>query len=266
MFNPLRLLKHRLDLYFEEQIKSLRKKSGAMFIYRTKFGIDTYVHPEKLLDIIKTNTSCDAEPLLNSLSSILPPLGVSIDVGANIGIISCWLSRRSRVVYSFEPEESNIEFLKSNLILNDINNVDIYPVAVGAKDGSIEFCVRSAFGHHGIQKHHISDIVELRNVPIVTLDGFCKEKNIQRVSLLKIDVEGNELDVLMGFRDYISSKRVDIIVFEHAPILHKTAEGKMAVYDHLTKFGYVVFDITHRKMSRSDMLNAKQGDFYAKTI
>lgn len=266
MFNPLRIFKNKFDCYFDERVKSLYKRSGALFIYRTKFGIDTYVHPEKLLDIVKSNTSCDAEPLLKSLNSILPHLDICIDVGANIGIVSCWLSRRSKIVYSFEPEESNIDFLKSNLTLNAIENVDINPVAVGAKDGSIEFCVRSAFGHHGIQKHHISNIVELRNVPIVTLDKFCEEKKIQHVSLLKIDVEGNELDVLMGFSDYLSSKRVGIIVFEHAPILHKTIEEKIAVYDYLTECGYFVFDIAHKRMKRSDMLSVEQGDFYAKPI
>jgi FkbM family methyltransferase len=257
-------LKRRIDDFVARRIRDICKESGVKLIYKTSFDVDTYIHHEKLIEIIRTNSSCDADPLILSLNNILPRLDVVIDVGANIGIVSCWLSIKSNQVYSFEPEEDNLNFLKSNLLLNKVDNVEVLPLAVGSKVGYVEFCVRNSFGHHGIQKRHISDIVDLRQVPITTLDKFCKEKLIDKVSLLKIDVEGNEIDVLLGFDEYLSSKKVDMIIFEHAPILHKKDEDKIMVFDLLNQYGYTVFDLQHRKITRCDMMLAKQGDFYAK--
>ncbi|MBU2569373.1 MAG: FkbM family methyltransferase [Gammaproteobacteria bacterium] len=203
---------------------------------------------------------------MNALQDVLPPMEVVIDIGANIGIVSCWLSRKSHIVYSFEPEQLNINFLQKNIQLNDIKNIEIVPFAVGAYDGATDFFIRDSFGHHGIKSKHITKVVDIRQVPMVRLDSFCREKLIDRISFLKIDVEGGELDVLQGFDEYLVSKKVDMVLFEHAPVLFNTDEEKAAVFDYLTSRDYLIFDIDHKKLDRSTMLRIQQGDFYAKPV
>ncbi|MDE5603588.1 MAG: FkbM family methyltransferase, partial [Helicobacter sp.] len=64
--------------------------------------------------------------------------------------------------------------------------------------------------------------LEFRNIPfeesekvqIFTLDTYCKQKSIEHISLLKIDVEGHELDVFAGAKEMFAKRAIDIVTFE----------------------------------------------------
>jgi predicted RNA methylase len=102
------------------------------------------VHPEKILDIIRTNQVCDAESWMHALQNEIKNSDVAVDVGANIGVTSCWLSKCSRTVYAFEPDSENINNLYANLNLNKIKNVQVVPCVVGEKTGEIDFYLRQS--------------------------------------------------------------------------------------------------------------------------
>jgi hypothetical protein len=113
---------------------------------------------------------------------------------------------------------------------------------------------------------HISELIKTIKVPSITLDKFCKEKNIDFVSLLKIDTEGSEISVLKGFDDYIRQKKVGLIIFEHAPILFERQEQAAEVYDFLLQRDYRIYDLKNNAVTRKELLKSDQGDFYAKPI
>ena len=247
-----------------DYIKKIYGESGVRFIYRTNFGFDIFVHPEKILDIIKTNQACDAESWMHAVQKEIKKMDVAVDVGANIGIISCWLSKISRKVYAFEPGSENIKFLYNNLSLNDIKNVDVIPCAVGDYNGEVDFFLRQSFGHHGANRKHITKIIRSVKLPIVRLDDFLQKRGVHSISLLKIDVEGSEINVLKGIEKYIKLQLISLIVFEHAPILFDKKDQRVEVFDYLSKFNYRIFDIDHKNIQRKEMFDMKQGDFYAK--
>jgi FkbM family methyltransferase len=265
MLHCVKNILHRIYLKkCKEYVAKIYRDSKACLIFRTEFGLDTYVHPEKLFDIIESNSSCDAEPWMKAIDVQLSNLDVAIDVGANIGIVSLWLSRHAKKVYSFEPMIQNVEFLQKNIKLNNFQNIEVIASAVGDFEGYIDFYQRESFGHHGTTTRHVSKTVQSIKVPIIKLDEFCKRKLIERVSFLKIDVEGGELFVLEGFETYLKAKKVDIIVFEHAPVLFEDERQRTAVFDFLTSLDYSIFDMNHRSVDRESMLILCQGDFYAK--
>lgn len=247
----------------EARTSQMMRNSGVDLIYETRFGFKIFVHPEKLMDIIQTNESCDAEPLLRSLDELLPQLDVVIDVGANIGIVTSWFAKRARHVYSFEPEGSNFRFLKRNVQLNGFCNVTALQKAVGDEAGLAEFCIREAFGHHGFAGPHNSKIVEKTLVPVTTLDEFCREESIDRVSVLKIDVEGHELRVLRGFDAYLSANKVDYILFEHSQSFLQSKEEGSRIYEFLQSHKYVIYNLEQKRMSLRDFISTPDGDFYA---
>jgi len=258
----LRLLKSN-NFKCEDYVKKIYKESGVNLTYKTAFGFEIVVHPEKILDIIKSNQSCDAEPWMNALREVRD-LDVSIDVGANIGITTCWLAQRSRTVYGFEPVHDNINYLRRNIQLNNIKNINVVPCVVGKSSGEVELFTRDSFGHHGIRRKHVGKTVESARCPIVRLDEFLASNDIASVSLLKIDVEGAEIDVLIGIENYLRRKSISIIVFEHAPILFEYKKQIFEVYDYLSSFDYSIYNLDHEKVSRSVFSTASQGDFYAK--
>jgi FkbM family methyltransferase len=63
-------------------------------------------------------------------------------------------------------------------------------------------------------EHFDIDFEHYEKVELNTLDGYCLENSIRHIDLLKIDVEGHELDVLMGAEQLLAAKSVDIITFE----------------------------------------------------
>jgi len=262
--NMIARILNRLEKFFKLRFEKKYREAGFRFVYTNKFNINIYVHPEKLFDIIETSSSCDAEPMLEALDAKIQNVGVVLDVGANIGIVSIWLSKRAKVVYSFEPDSSNAEFMKQNLKLNDVTNVILSELAVGKQTGEAVFYTREAFGHHGLQCKHISKVSKIENVAVVTLDDFCDQNGIQEISILKIDIEGGELDALIGLNKYLAGKKVKMIIFEHAPILlENDRESRLAVFNYLSNFGYEIFSLDHHIMSQDEMADVSQGDFYA---
>lgn len=57
--------------------------------------------------------------------------------------------------------------------------------------------------------------IEINNIRIIKGDDFCREKNINSINFMKIDTEGHEYSVLLGFSGMIESRAIDVIQFEY---------------------------------------------------
>lgn len=133
------------------------------------------------------------------------------DVGANIGLTSLEFARRAEQVLAFEPNPPTADRLEHNLAANDFANVTIRRTAVGAEAGTITF-------HESAQATLSSativppELVRSFEVPVTTLDSEWNAAGRPRVSALKIDVEGGELDVLRGASELLASERPAILL------------------------------------------------------
>jgi FkbM family methyltransferase len=132
------------------------------------------------------------------LRQLCKPGGVAVEVGANLGTHTLVLARcvgRSGYVYAFEAQRVVFQSLCANLALNSIVNVDARHAAVGAEPGwvlipDIDYTQTGNFG--GIS---VNAFTGGRKVAKVKLDD---ELDTGRLDLIKIDVEGMELEVLRG--------------------------------------------------------------------
>jgi FkbM family methyltransferase len=144
-----------------------------------------------------------------------------VDVGANVGTYSNQMKLLSSniEIYAFEPHPKTFVQLQSsaklygytalNLACGDISgNLKLYDYA-GSQDGS----QHASLYEDVIEKIHKSSSTS-SDVQVITLDNFIKEKEINRIHLLKIDTEGNEMKVLLGAKESITKKIIDIIHFE----------------------------------------------------
>jgi FkbM family methyltransferase len=128
-----------------------------------------------------------------------------IDVGANVGLVTIPLALATARVIAVEPLPQNIEQLRGNVRRNDLTNVVVVEAAAGAADGSamLHSAVDPAFGSlHEVVKHRASGDVE---VSLRSLDSLWNELGRPVVELVKIDVEGAELEVLEGGRELIAA-------------------------------------------------------------
>ncbi len=129
---------------------------------------------------------------------IVRPGAVVVEVGANYGAHTVLLSQLVGgvgLVFAFEPQRLVFQTLCANLALNQCSNVYAYQVAVGAKNGRITVPELDPRGT-GTSFGSLSLIgaPEGGDTPLVTVDGL----GLLRCDLLKVDVEGMEIEVLTG--------------------------------------------------------------------
>ena len=123
---------------------------------------------------------------------------VILDIGANIGIASNYLSKRfpKAKIYSFEPVPGNFALLCKNVEF--LGNVRPVNKALGAHDGSIEmFHSDSKTNLGGFSFHHAGSNVEQRvRVEVREAGSMMRELGIESADIVKIDTEGSECEIL----------------------------------------------------------------------
>jgi FkbM family methyltransferase len=138
-------------------------------------------------------------------AAVLPPDGVVFDVGANIGLSSLSIAPlvpRGRI-RAFELLPATARHLAANAAAEPLGNIEPVASAVGAEPGRLALHPGANFsaGSHVVSDQHANEgHVATVEVPVLTLDGFAEERGLDRLDLLKVDVEGFELDVLRGAR------------------------------------------------------------------
>lgn len=142
------------------------------------------------------------------------------DVGANqgqyLGLSQKTLKGHDYNIHSFEPSKETFKILNnrdadSKVTLNNFglgkNNEDLtlYYNKIGSGLASL---TKRKLDHFDIDFKHSE------TVSIKTLDTYCEENKIEKINLLKIDVEGHELDVFSGATKMFQKNAIDIIAFE----------------------------------------------------
>lgn len=120
-----------------------------------------------------------------------------VDIGANIGFYSCLASSRGKRVVAFEPSRRNLRFLFMNLWENEFRDVEVFPLGLGPQRG-----LSAIYGFGGISSF-VPGWAQARKsrfevVPVATLDSILGKSFEGERLLIKMDVEGFELEVLKG--------------------------------------------------------------------
>ncbi len=174
-----------------------------------------------------------SEPEGRVLAGLVPEGGLAIEAGANIGAHTLALARAAGprgAVIAFEPQRVLYQMLCANLALNEIRNVRAINAGVGAARGhtrvpAIDYAAAGNFGgvSLGAERGEI--------VPVEAIDA----SPLRRLDLLKVDVEGMEIDVLSGAAKTIA---------QHKPALYVEADRPdraKALIDKLLSFDYRLF-------------------------
>ena len=166
--------------------------------------------------------------LFNTYLKIAKSSKCFLDIGAHIGIVTLPVAmnmKDSGQVYSFEPSKKNLFFLKYHLKKNNIKNVKVIEKIVSSKTmKNVKFFEsEEATGMNSIIKIHEKNITKINTIESVSLDDFCKFENL-KPDIVKVDIEGSEIDFLLGAKKIIS---------KHKPIIFLSYHTK-----HLKKLGY----------------------------
>ena len=148
---------------------------------------------------------------------------VFVDVGANAGAYSLRALSRGMKVFSFEPNPENVRLLKRNAALNDLS-IEVFDYALGESEGRAKLSQNGATSRIGGE-------IEGMEVAVRTLDSL----QLPKVDLLKIDVEGYELEVLRGARRTLERCHPAMMIEMHHWI---GAESEAEIFNILLDTGY----------------------------
>jgi FkbM family methyltransferase len=127
---------------------------------------------------------------------------VVIDVGAHIGYYSLLAARvvgETGKVHAVEPCEQTVALLQKSIRANRLTNVEVHCCAAGNDHCLREFQITGSSDSHGFYRHPNTETVKTVEVPQERLDSIVEG----RVDIVKIDVEGAEIEVLEGMRDIL---------------------------------------------------------------
>ena len=190
------------------------------------------------------------EPELREIMRVvLPPEGVAIDVGANIGWHTLLMARLTGPhgrVLAVEPNPSVREDLLHNIGLNRLSQIDILPCAVADAERSLNFVAPAANDPASASGYVVADEAAAPasiRVEASTLDLIAARKQLDRLDLLKIDAEGFEWPILQGGEKTIARFRPSII-FEYDEGSAARGGGSSALFSgFFRRHGYRLFAV-----------------------
>ena len=159
----------------------------------------------------------DYEPLTtHAVLAALHPGAVAVDVGANLGYFTCLAAKSvgpRGVVHAVEPAPANVEALERNIRLNELDNVVVHPVAAAEVVGVRTLRLTAKIDHHGLYDHPDSPTVAEARISTAPLDALVDVP----VKLIKVDVEGAEVEVLQGMAGLLRRSPGATVIVEWNP-------------------------------------------------
>lgn len=182
---------------------------------------------------------------------IIRPGFIVFDVGANAGELSMLFSHftgKEGQVHAFEPTPSTFSRLQHMQQAARNKNIHINNIALSFNDQPIilheypeEYSGLNTAASRPLKEQGFSiEPIATHSLPCTTIDNYCKKNGIDHIDLLKIDVEGFELNVLKGAENMLFQKKVKCIVFEFGPPTFDMGFNKKDFVDFLESVNYSV--------------------------
>jgi FkbM family methyltransferase len=203
----------------------------------------------------------DIDPKLTWVARrVLRPGDTAFDIGANIGIMTLLFSRivgPSGSVHAFEPNPVVMRALHRAVTRSGAPNVILNELAVGSEKTTLT--LRVAEGNDGsgsLARSHEWGSTHTHEVAVTTIDDYVGQHQIKSIGLMKIDIEGFELELFKGGSDLLKKIQPRAIVFEDNAAPPDTASP---VIDFLRSHDYELLSLpkallrmTARKFSSND--------------
>lgn len=176
--------------------------------------------------------------------------GAALDVGANIGNHSLWLSRRFAQVYAFEPNPVCIKLFEANMLMNQVDNVRLFALGLSDTSAPMTFHanLEGNLGRSGVTQTLAATATRSFPVQLERGDDVLDGEIPAQLPLLlvKLDIEGHEMQALAGLQETLL-RHQPLVLFEshHAG----GAGGSDAIVDLLGQWGYGHFYVLEANAS-----------------
>jgi FkbM family methyltransferase len=187
------------------------------------------------------------------------PSGMVLDIGANLGTFCVPLARKIPKLkfHAFEPQRIINYQLCANIIINSLDNVQTYELALSDKDAQLnlvmpDYAKETNIGAFSIDgevrknEYECATTSVTNKIYLVPLDLLA----FSDVKLIKIDVEGHELEVLQGGLETIKANNYPPIIFEAWTWKPWYQEKRKALLDYLEGLGYQIQQLGENNLAK----------------
>ncbi len=208
-------------------------------------NIKMYVH--SWVDKIRTRSSLKEPETIRWLENNIKKDSVYFDVGANVGAYALVAAHLGAQVFAFEPIYSTFSSLCQNIALNNFEDkITPFLIALGEKNAVIPITLSSAVS--GAALHKVGEKSgTFVSVPVFKLDTLISELKLPLPSLLKIDVDGYETQVLDGATETLRS-------VTHILIENDYTKNGTEVEQKIIQSGFALIEKYPRGKGRSETL------------
>ncbi len=238
-------------------------KSRIQHLLQSVLGLQTYLNLFSWYKIKTLKSDVGENDFFHFLKLIPTDVDV-LDIGANIGIMSYYLSKNATQahVFSFEPIPNNIETLKWIKKRFKLSNMDILETALGNENGSINMVLPVV---DNVKKQGLSHVLteEIKDfnegIPFTAksarLDDVEDIKN-RKIGAIKIDVENFEYQVFLGSKELLERDR---------PVIYCELwdnKNRYNCFDFLTSLGYQIKVVSNNELVEFDEKNHTTQNFF----
>ena len=220
-------------------------KNGITWLKNEDIAI--YTTADNFIEYAILSTGTYENEISKLINISLKPGFVALDIGGNIGIQSIRMSKCVGLggkVYSFEPLNYLQAKFKKNIALNRCENITLFPLALSDTDGELTVNIDEHNWNQGTFNLQQPDSGSVpQKIAVKAGDGLNEVQSLERIDLIKIDVEGFEFQVLRGLKEALKKHQPRIIFEYDHHHWRDTAQSIADCFAFLTSLNYSVFQI-----------------------
>lgn len=193
---------------------------------------------------------------LNLVKSLIPFGGTFVDIGANVGLYTCVIADhvgQSGFVLAFEPMSENLVLLRRNIKLNGFANVEVEAVALSNRIGMVHLYLPSIHPGGPSSATRIQNPGDWRVIGRVRSTTLDQSFSGCRLDLIKIDVDGHEVEVLKGAQRVVER-------FRPVVVCEVQEQNLGAVIEYAKAWDYDLF-ANSSKGPGGPLMGSVEGDF-----
>lgn len=241
---PLKKIINLVHFFLEDNKHSRVINDGPdRKLYQTFYNDFFWLKKGLYIDDCIINSGIFEDASTKIVKKFIRPGDTIINIGANIGYYSVIFGKLTGPegrVFSFEPTKYFREVLKDNLAANSLHNVEIIPFGLSDKPEQLTIQIDGITATLHVPGG--KELVSQESISLMTLEAFCKEKDLNKIDFIKIDVDGHEPAVLNGGWKPIECFRPMLLIeISHAHYL-QSGTNAWDFYKALKYKGLYIYD------------------------
>lgn len=187
-------------------------------IAKSNFGTFKGFSNDYLFKKLKSGEAFSDERIVDAIKDNVSKSSVCIDIGANIGILTCFMANLCKKVLSFEPQKVVFDLLQENVNLNNLTNCQCYNLGCFSESAKFKIAPQEKQdGYVGDISRGYDNINSIGSICLEKCDSGdidcvrVDELISERIDFIKVDAEGADIDALIGCEKIIKKYKPKII-------------------------------------------------------